>query len=248
MSHAQERHLTQAPITEAVVDLRVIARGDFASHIANLRAEFASSFDKVEEPTTIQSMFLVDPTGAARSAESPGPKALIFRSSSRYEALQASDEGFAFSKLRPYTTWEDVRDSARRFWAEYRKVVEVSCVNRIGVRYINQFRISSGRQIGDYLAVLPSVPETIQAEQISGALLRLTIRDSTSNVSARVITLLNTDELGTLVVIDTDSYLADVEFDPDSDELWERLEELRRMKNRIFFGTITETAAQEFDK
>jgi len=162
------------------------------------------------------------------------------------EAIQVSENGFAFSKLRPYTTWEDVRDSARRFWVTYRSTVEIDTVNRLGVRYINRFPVRRGR-IADYLANPPSVPDTVQPQQVVNALSRLVIHHNESGIIARVISTMDADESDTWITIDTDAFL-NKEFHHDSSELWTTLEELRRVKNRIFFGSITEAAAKEFDE
>lgn len=231
MAHAKERNLKQAPISEAVIDLQVKTRSDFASYVPALRTAFKGSFDTVGEQV----------------AEQIGRRGLIFPETPNDEAVQVSEMGFSFSKLRPYTSWEHVRDSARRFWAIYRSVVDVEIVNRIGVRYINQFRLSSDQRVADRLTAPPPVPETDEPLEVTSTLSRLLIQDRKLAISARVFYVCSVDDSGTLVTIDVDAFKPG-EFDPETDQMWQTLEELRRMKNRIFFGSITETAAREFDK
>ncbi len=230
MPHANERNLKHAPITEAVIDLRVKARGDFVSYIPALRTAFLESFGTVEE----------------QAGDQIGPHGLIFPKTPQSEAVQTSESGFAFSKLRPYTSWEDVLDSARRYWAVYRQVVNVEVVSRIGVRYINQFHVRSDEGLGEYLTSPPQVPETVAGLEVTNTLSRFVLK-SDAAVSARALYSTRADDSGKLVIIDVDaSKLGD--FDPDTFGMWQTLEELRRMKNRIFFGSITERAAEEFDR
>ena len=74
---------------------------------------------------------------------------------------------------------------------------------------------------------------------------RLTIRDDKMGISARVFYVCKPDETGVTVIIDTDAAKLG-RF--DDEDIWASLEQLREVKNRIFFGSITETAAQEFDQ
>lgn len=238
MPHARERHLNQAPITEAIVDFRVKMRGDFRTHVSVLRQTFEPLFDYVEEYSADETVI------APASSE---VRALVFHDNSRNEALQVSESGFAFSKLRPYTSWEEVRDSARKWWELYRSKMPVESLDRIGVRFINQFRVGTGRALRDYLTVLPPVPETVAEDHVLSTLSRLVIRDSETDVAAQVFYFLKTDEAGRSVFIDIDAYKMR-EFAADAPDLWPALEELRRAKNRIFFGSITDAAAKEFDQ
>jgi len=228
MPHAKERLLKHAPITEAVIDLHVQARVEFGAYVEPLRAAFGESFDSVEE----------------QPAER-GRRGLIFPASPTTEAVQVSENGFAFSKLHPYTSWEDVRDSARRYWEIYRRVVDIETIDRVGVRFINQFHLRHDQNLSDYLTVVPQVPETVAPEQVADTLSRLTIRDDKMGISAQVFYVCKPDETGVTVIIDTD---AATRGRFDAEDIWASLEQLREVKNRIFFGSITETAAQEFDR
>jgi uncharacterized protein (TIGR04255 family) len=155
------------------------------------------------------------------------------------------ENGFAFSKLQPYTSWEDVRDSARRYWEIYRRAVDVQTIDRVGVRFINQFRLRHDQKLADYLTVLPQLPETVTPDEVADTLSRLTIRDDKMGISARVFYVCRSDEAGLTVIIDTDAAKFGT-FEPV--DIWASLEQLREVKNRTFFGSITETAAQEFDQ
>lgn len=226
MSHAKERNLKQAPITEAVIELQVKTGTDFASYASALRTAFLGSFDTVE------------------TSEKGGRRGLIFPAEPKSEAVQVSETEFAFSKLQPYTSWNDVLDSAQRFWEIYRRVVDVDAVERLGVRFINHFHLRHDQRLADYLTILPQMPETVAPHEVTDTLSRITIQDSERAISARVFYVWRADDTGTAVIIDTDAFKLGA-FDPD--QVWETFQELRDMKNRIFFGSITEAAAKEFE-
>jgi uncharacterized protein (TIGR04255 family) len=229
MPHATERLLKHAPITEAVIDVQARPRRAFEMYVESLRSGFGPFFDSDEE----------------QPEEKKGRRGLIFPANPTSEAVQVSEHGFAFSKLQPYTSWEEVRESARRYWEIYRSVVEVETIDRIGVRFINQFRLRHDQRLADYLTVLPQAPETVAPDEVVDTLSRLTILDDKTGISARVFYVCRPDESGLIVIIDIDAAkLGRFEVE----DVWASLEQLRGVKNRIFFGSISETAAQEFDQ
>jgi uncharacterized protein (TIGR04255 family) len=133
------------------------------------------------------------------------------------------------------------------FWEIYRSIVPVDVVTRLGVRFINVFSIPTGRQLADYLTVKLPLPETVSPHEVTQSLSRLSVHESESGIFAHVYYVSKSIESGTTIVIDTDASMTR-DFDAQDSELWQTLEQLRRTKNRIFFGSITESAAKEFDQ
>lgn len=89
------------------------------------------------------------------------------------------------------------------------------------------------------------MPDTVASREVKDTLSRITIQDNDRAISGRVFYMWIPDDTGTLIIIDTDVSKFGT-FEPD--EAWKSFQELRDMKNRIFFGSITETAAKEFDQ
>ena len=75
-----------------------------------------------------------------------------------FELSPRSGGGFTFSKLRPYSDWENVLAEAQRLWTHYTTVAPIEFAHRLAVRYINNFSIPAGRGIQEYITDPPVVP------------------------------------------------------------------------------------------
>lgn len=248
MAHAEQRLLKNAPITEAVIDIRVSLIEAFtAERLQHLRSELEPLFPEVEEQRQVEAMMQIIEGRWSTATSDQGIRRLVFKSLERSEVVLASDAGFTFSKLRPYTSWEAVFASARRFWEIYSRVVSVASTQRIAVRYINHFQVPRTRQIHEYLTTPPRIPEGIAADAVKSALTRLSIREPVSKVDATVIQVTDAVESGTTVMIDIDAFKTG-ELNPRQVGFWTLFQELRDAKNRIFFGSIHELAAEDFER
>ena len=65
----------------------------------------------------------------------------IFIGNEGKNVAQCRLNGFSFSRLAPYETWEQLRDEARKLWATYWQIVGPAPIIRVAVRYINQIDI-----------------------------------------------------------------------------------------------------------
>ena len=67
-------------------------------------------------------------------------------------------DGFTFSRLKPYETWENLRDEAYRLWQKYREITSPEII-RVALRYINKLEFPLPiKNFSDYLTAAPIVP------------------------------------------------------------------------------------------
>ena len=95
-------------------------------------------------------------------------------------------DGFTFSKMVPYTSWEEVFAEALRLWRVYVQVASPRQVARIAVRYINRMRVPGGTDPARVLEAPPSVPVPIP-QVIRDFLTRVYIEDALRSLSAVII-------------------------------------------------------------
>jgi uncharacterized protein (TIGR04255 family) len=242
---ATVRHLEHAPIREAVIDLRVTAPKFVTSlHLEPLRAAFASAFPHCEEQRSYESLIEISRMGVSHTGRE-AEQGYICRSEENHEAVIISGHGFSFSRLSPYTDWDSVIAEARRHWRSYVDHVAVERVTRVGVRFINRFTVPARRRIEDYLTSSPRLPNGFTAAELGSSVLRLVLRDERAGITSRVTQVVEPAESGFSVILDTDSFVLDET--PASEEVWQRFSELRDVKNRIFFGSLTELALEDFE-
>jgi uncharacterized protein (TIGR04255 family) len=240
--------LKNAPITEAVIDLRVGSSLSITSDLLQrCRDELAPSFPKIEEQRKVEGLFeLIDGGGVRQSMSDHGIRRLVMKSEDRGEAVIISDTEFAFSKLRPYTDWAHVFSSAKEFWAIYARCLKVEVLTRLAVRYINHFAIPRGSSLSDYLEAPAGLPVGVGVVEVQEVFGRLALRDPRTDIDSVVLQAISFASGEATVVLDIDASLSG-SF-AATEEIWSHFEELRSAKNRIFFGSITRHAEREFDR
>jgi uncharacterized protein (TIGR04255 family) len=243
---AKPRRLANAPITEALIDVQVAARGGFT--FADLKSAMADmDFGYyVKSPIiekTLAFQWAPDVLPPQTRAESTEVGLRLHSQDERYVA-QCRLTGFTMSRLTPYETWESLLQETARIWNVYRERTRPVRLTRVATRYINNLRLplASGESYQDYITKLVDVPN--EAPQFVEAFFqRFQLVDPTN--SARVVLTLALEGVPpdgpAPVILDVDAFCpADLE--PNDQELWVILERLRDLKNRSFFGTLTERA------
>jgi uncharacterized protein (TIGR04255 family) len=250
-SVARQRHLARAPITEALIDLRVSPREGLT--FEELRAAFdAPDFGYYAKNPITQGTFSFKLTPEGRAPETAAESAQVglrLHSEDERYVAQCALTGFTLSRLRPYENWERLRDEAQRTWSVYVERLHPQRVVRIATRFINNLSLPTepGTSLQTYLHKLADVPE--QAPQTVEAFFqRFQLVDAQSG--ARVILTLALDGNArgerVPVILDVDAVMS-TSVDPRDPEVWNTLHRLRDLKNECFFGTITERAAELYE-
>src|SRR5437016_5691327 len=104
-------HLPHSPITEAVIDFQAkLPEGFIIQALRDLQSKLGSDFTSVEELKGIELQLYF---GATHTVDVPtrrdlGIAGYRFRSADGKNITQFRRDGFTFSRLAPYTSWEDV--------------------------------------------------------------------------------------------------------------------------------------------
>ncbi len=242
------RHLANAPITEALIDVQVTLHTGFTYlglKAAFTDVDFGYYLKSPIVEKTLAFQWAPDALPPQTRAESSEVGLRLHSHDEKYVA-QCKVSGFTLSRLSPYETWESLLVETKRLWSVYRDRTTPIRVTRIATRYINNLRLPlvTGASYQDYIEKLVDVPN--EAPQwVEAFFQRFQLIDATSG--ARVIlTLALEGMLGdgpAPVILDVDAFcIADLE--PADDTLWETLERLRHLKNRSFFGTLTQRAVE----
>ena len=247
---AEPRHLNNAPIREGLIDIQfeatvaVDALGKFA---ASLRDEFGQVAKLWQQSFGIG--IELTPDGSSTGPATQSPKAAIgFRLETEKHVLVLRAGGFTLSKLAPYKNWDELRTYARSLWEKFVADVKPGPVTRIAVRYINELRLPAAmKDFSEFLEAPPIVPGKLP-QDLSAFLQRMVIVDAEQNRRAIVTQALEEVQASP----DTVSMFLDIDtfrhqhFEANDADIWASLDNLRNFKNDIFFGYITEEAAELF--
>ena len=241
-----QRHYANAPITEAVIDLRV----ELPTHTTVADLEKLQAGEKEAYPTKLDLNFVtgqmkVGPQVSASTTTKP--VGYLFKSGDERQVFQGRLDGFTMSRLAPYECWETFRDEARRLWNVYRGAVSPQRVVRVAVRYTNRIDIPLPlRDFKDYLRTVPEV-STDLPQGLAGYFMRLDIpmEDIRSRCLLNEAIIEPAAPNVVSVVVDIDVLRTEA-LPTEEEDIWAFFEKLRIKKNSVFEACITDKARELF--
>jgi uncharacterized protein (TIGR04255 family) len=248
---AEVRHLNNAPITEAIIDIRVKLSSKFkVESFLELKKIIGDRFPKFQERRLFSGQLKFKEGKPQKpSAEYHGIHGYFFRPEDERNVAQFRIDGFTFSRLKPYTYWDDLFGEARELWEMYSGIAKPEAVTRLAVRYINHINIPLPvDDLSVYFTASPHVPDNIQGV-ISGFLSKLIVYDQEMDIATNIVQALEKStkpDKYITVVLDIDSYKKG-DFDVSNSEMWDIFANLHDIKNQIFFNSITEETARLFE-
>lgn len=248
---ASIRHLKNAPITEAIVDFRVKPSPDFqAKQFLDLKKTINDQFPKSKEHRIIKGgIKFKDGKPESQFAEDQGIQGYLFMPEDEKKVAQFRIDGFTFSRLKPYSDWEELRNEARSLWKIYLDLTNPEAIARVAVRYINHIELALPiDDLSSYLTAPPKVPDNTPGA-ISGFLSRIMVYNREGDVAANIIQALDKStrpDRSIIVILDIDAFKKG-DFKDHEHEMWDAFEELHTFKNQIFFNSITEKTARLFE-
>jgi uncharacterized protein (TIGR04255 family) len=156
------------------------------------------------------------------------------------EVVILAKSWFSYSRLEPYTSWDDVFPRVLRAWDVYKSVATPVQVVRTAVRYINRLPLPMVDNLGEYLTTDPRVPGALP---ISNWLSSMTVVDHALQVSAIVtqaMELVSSTEM--FLLLDHDVFSTEAIQPEDGDAIRALFENLREAKNKLFFDSLTDKA------
>ena len=240
------RYLKNAPITEALIDISVKPSSSVqnAQQLDELCAKLKATYPDKK----LQQQFKIEFFPGPPPQERKETRFVGYRltSANGLQVIQASPDKITFSRLRPYQTWEQLREEAQRIWKIYTEIVKPELITRIATRFINSIEIPLPmRDFSDYLTAAPSIPEKLP-QGISSFFTRVVLPDPTTGAVAIVTHALESVVTPKVVpiIIDIDVFIERI-FE-NHEKAWATIDTLRDMKNLIFFESVTDKALEPY--
>jgi uncharacterized protein (TIGR04255 family) len=236
-------HFAHAPITEAVIDVRVDLPETVSLQDLAAVGDSLDGFGEKRERFEIAAQVTGGEAVAARAEQKR--IGYDFLDDAKLHVFQARLDGFTVSRLRPYDTWREFSGKARLLWNAYSTAARPNRVTRIAVRYINRLELPLPfDDFHEFLNFSPEVPEALP-QGVSQYFIHLELPDDqTGGMIVLNQTILPDDaEIETQsilpVLLDIDVFRT-VSVSPDDPMVWETLETLRARKNEAFLACITD--------
>lgn len=244
---AKQRHLSKAPITEALVDLRVKlpAESRNVTLIEKIAEQIKKRYPEKKRLLEHRFEFHLGPPPTEKTATNH--VGYRFTSDDGQQVVQAGINGFTFSRLKPYDTWEQLREEAYQVWKVYEVVLRPEAITRVATRFINQLDIPGPNiDFDHYLTAAPVVPKTLP-QAMSSFFTRTVVPDEKTHVVAIITQAFEPGPNPQIVSVTLDIDVFKEQSFENQDEAWGTIDYLRASKNQIFFDSITEKTAELFE-
>jgi uncharacterized protein (TIGR04255 family) len=234
--------LARPPIVEAVIHWR--AKAQAALDPSVLGETLLSQLSEFKRCESIRDLHVVDEV-----ADDDSEPSVQHRRKSEWQGLrlvsedgrhvaQFTRDGVIFSCTRNYEDWDRFTAAAMRVWRLYLEIAKPLEVERLGVRFINQFSSATPDNLANYLVEPPTRVSNLPIKEF---VYQSVFVVPQAPFEARVIKLMQpsipeTSHLRGLIV-DIDVY-STTATPNDETAIREALAKFRVLKNEIFFTLI----------
>ena len=246
-----QRRYSKAPITEAIIDLKVtLPAGFLIDKFADIHPYIKDNFPIMQPFYKGVGALTYEPGSSFKVDTSEQQMGFWFKSEDNLRTFQATLEGFTFNRLGQYESWEELSSDAKNLWEIYKEICKPLYVTRAAVRYINQINIPANEpiELKDYLSTVPEVSPNLPQKALQSFFMQLQIPqfdlDCMLIISEAIANQPNPEVV--TVILDFDLFRQSV-WDSSDEDIWSFLEKLRHRKNEVFEASITDRTRELID-
>ncbi len=234
-------HLSKAPIVEAALDIRVVPSVEWDETVLQRELkQLLPDYPKIEP--LHRKKFQITPEKPI--IEDFGCVGLKLHSVAKPHIAQFNNNAFVFSRLKPYENWQQFSEEALRLWGIYCELLKPKEVTRIGLRFINRIGIKQEKiELADYYKYPPTTPEELNWT-LNYYLHHDVMKVPETSYAVNVIKTIQNIPEKTGLILDIDVFMGTC-FEYNESKLTEFLEEMRWIKNKIFFSSVINKIIQE---
>ncbi|ACK66249.1 hypothetical protein PCC8801_2222 [Rippkaea orientalis PCC 8801] len=152
--------------------------------------------------------------------------------------------GLVFSSIETYESWETFYQEALRLWVIFQELAEPTTINRLGVRYINKILLEAGESALTYLKKVPAHNFDLPLTRES-FFLQDSYKVPNYPYSVNWVCTEKSQINQRFLIVDIDIFISEI-LELEESTLINYLNEIRWLKNKIFFNSITGVALNKF--
>jgi uncharacterized protein (TIGR04255 family) len=240
--------LRNAPITEAVIDIKAELPPSIGLEALSKFADGDPRFPQRIERRSLEPQ-IIQQQGAAPKVIPPSnePDGYVFSSSTDFLVAQARLNGFTLSRIKPYHDGDTFLAQARDLWERYCGIAHPTRVKRLAIRNVNRIEMLPDSDLERYVLTCPGIARSLPQRMLN-FFLRLVLPDESGAIAlvTQAIAPTSPDDVSVVpLIFDIDVFL-EVDLAPDSPQIWDTISTLRKLKNRIFFKSLTTESLEAF--
>jgi uncharacterized protein (TIGR04255 family) len=239
--------LSAAPVVEAIIHWQAPAGVPLEQSVSEILKERLENYPTFESVQNFMTKTELPSDGTPlKVRHSTQWQGFILRNEQNTYAAQFTSQGVIFSRLQPYEKWDSFVQEAMRVWNIFLDIAKPIAIQRLGVRYINRIPVEYGEDPSSYfsnfqghLSPLGLPIETFFHQDVY----RIPGYPYYINwTCAKEVTPSNDQ---TAFILDIDVYTTDSILIQEG-ILDQKLKEMRWLKDKTFFTSITKSAKETF--
>ncbi len=243
--------LAHAPIIEAVIEVRARAETPWEESVIleRLKTNVPEYPDVKPQKEFRFEVKMALGEEAEQNIQDLGFRGVRLESADKLHIAQFNRDGFLFSRLRPYESWDQFHREGLRLWQVYQELAQPLEIHRLGLRFINKMEFTQKElQLEDYLQIFPQTPKDLDIP-FTGFLYRDELGVPGHPYAINLIRTVQPPQgpaaEGVGLILDIDVFTTQP-FESQRSLIEQRLTEMRWLKNKVFFGSITNKAQEKF--
>jgi uncharacterized protein (TIGR04255 family) len=234
--------LARPPLREALIHLQLVQELPL-SFVQSIRDHELPGYENLGSVWSGQFLFQGDAQPAAGPEELDGWR---YQSADGSKVVQVRRNSLTLSVLRGYNNFDEIKAATRAVWEYFNKWAGTTTVGKLAVRYTNVIELPVGVDLDDFLAAGPRIPP--QLPQILREFLHQ-VEIAFPDIPAVAIITQAQDPpthahlIPVVLDIDVES---DCKLDGNSAQIWSQFDRLRKVKNLIFFSSLTKRALEAY--
>lgn len=240
-----------APIVESVIDIRARAVNQLDETTVRAHLEgLLKDYRYLDSQRIIRHEVKVEPgKPPSQDIQDFGWRGMRFISIDEKHIAQFNRDGFAFSRFAPYVDWLQFSEEGLKLWHNFNDMARPDQINRIGLRFINRIQLPRGEMnFENYMQHPPAAPNGLELPFMDY------MHKDTLAVPGQgyAINVIQTIQPPKPDVCDSVALILDIDvfttrgFQLSEVDLNHKLAEMRWLKDKAFFGSITEKAKELF--
>lgn len=241
--------LKNAPIREAVIDIFYTVPNNFdLKQFDKIYEKFTNDFPIKEKKVAFEAQLKIDSNGQFENLpQRTKDLGFIYKNIDVTDVIQYRIDGFSFNKLKPYHNWDDLIHKSKRYYNLLIEGSPIQWIDSIGLRYINAIPFKNDSlNLSEILVDPPQLPSSLSAS-VTGILSRIDFKsnrdDSFGSFTMAIERAVSKHESYLLIDIEAKNHINE---ESNSGNIWEKFNQLRDLKNEVFFNIINAEKIKEF--
>lgn len=237
----------RAPVIEAIFEIQVELPPEVTiENLDQLCGKIKSEYPKKRSRKRFEGKIELKRDGPPTSESIDlGVDGFLNWSADEKQVVQFRLDGYSFSRLKPYSKWEEHFPEVVRLWSLFSNTVSPLRIKRLAIRFINVIEVPRESVLQDYLANYPKPPS--HGFVLNNFFDRIELNVPDKDIYAVVTQALpnSNDPINRSIILDIEVF-KEINSQINETTITNVFQVLRDVKNDVFKKSLTDKAEELF--